>query len=86
MLTINQDRNMVIPPHGLAATLRFAFSLLFGFSVMAMEGHKQSLSIRGDPGIRALHDRGIPGETVKRLNAKGIPPRWVIEVAIDRRS
>jgi hypothetical protein len=86
MLTINQHRNVVIPPDGLAAALRFALSLLFGFGVMAMEGNKQSLAIRGDPGICALYDRGIPSETVKRLNAKGIPPRRVIEVAINCRS
>jgi hypothetical protein len=86
VLAIYEDCYVVIPPDGLTTALCLTFTLFFWFLVVAVESNKQCLAIRGDPGIRLFNYRRIPGEAIKRFNAKGIPPRWVIELAIDDRS
>jgi hypothetical protein len=86
VLAIYEDCYVVIPPDGLATALCLTFALFFWFLVVAVESNKQCLAIGGDPGIRLFNYRRIPGEAIKRFNAKGIPPRWVIELAIDDRS
>ena len=85
MLAIHEDGYVVIPPDGLAAALGFALTLFFWFLVVAVESNKQCLAIGGDPGIRLLNNRRIPGEAIKRLDTEGIPPRRVIQAAIDDR-
>jgi hypothetical protein len=86
VLAIHEDGYVVIAPDGLAAALCLTFALFFWFLVVAVESNKQCLAIGGDPGIRLLNNRRIPGEAIKRLDTEGIPPRWVIQAAIDDRS
>ena len=86
VLAIHEDGYVVIPPDGLATALCLTFALFFWFLVVAVESNKQCLAIGGDPGIRLLNNRRIPGEAIKRLDTEGIPPRRVIQAAIDGRS